>query len=102
LIQTGWLRLQPWLARQQRRLVWSLVALLLLSLRLALIIKTLAKPTRRLTMQADFFEPQPPASLPEQSARRRVFLYDGQVFEDPGAHCSDPRRLQLRPGRHRP
>jgi hypothetical protein len=30
-------------------------------------------------MQADFFEPQPPASLPEQSARRRVFLYDGEA-----------------------
>ena len=32
LIQTGWLRLKPWLTRQKRRLVWSLVALLLLSL----------------------------------------------------------------------
>ena len=40
-------------------------------------------------MQADFFEPQPPASLPEQPARRRVFLYDGQVFEDPGPHYSN-------------
>jgi hypothetical protein len=31
LIQTGWLRLKPWLARQKRRLVWSLVALFLLT-----------------------------------------------------------------------
>jgi PRTRC genetic system protein C len=44
-------------------------------------------------MQTDFFEqqeqgPDSPASATDRPATRRVFLYDNQVFEDPGTEYS--------------
>jgi len=46
-------------------------------------------------MQSNFFEPQesdkPAAEVyqtPDRSARKRVFLYDNQLFEDPGPEYS--------------
>ncbi|MCB0190391.1 MAG: hypothetical protein KDJ65_00455 [Anaerolineae bacterium] len=46
-------------------------------------------------MQSNFFDPSQPANdgskayqTPDRPATRRVFLYDNQVFEDPGAEYS--------------